>query len=247
MPSAFWTPEEFMAVMISREVRDREATAVGTLSPIPTAGVMLARERHAAHGTFFIYKSDYQRDAWWPFRHGSKEFYDFAQSGRLDLFFVSAAQIDQYGNINLNVIGDPTQPKVRLPGGAGTPMLWAMVRRVIVFKTDHTPRAFVPHVDFITCPGSPPPGIRPRGGLDKIVTPLAVLHLDRDRRQLALESVTPGHTIAEVQAHTGFALLLPDHVPETPAPTAEELTTLRTTVRHHLAHLYPHFVANAFS
>jgi glutaconate CoA-transferase subunit B len=246
MSPAAYTPEEFMAVVISREVRDGETTAVGTLSPIPTAGVMLARERHAAHGTFFIYKSDYQRDAWWPFRHGSKEFYDFAQSGRLDLFFVSAAQIDQYGNINLNVIGDPSQPTVRLPGGAGTPMLWAMVRRVIVFKTDHTPRAFVPHVDFITCPGSPPPGIKPRGGLYKVVTPLAVLRLNPDQRRLELESITPGYTVDAVQAHTGFALLLPDHVPATPAPTSEELTTLRTTVRHHLEHLYPQFIANRF-
>jgi glutaconate CoA-transferase subunit B len=246
MPSLSWTPEELMAVVISHAVRDGETTAVGTLSPIATAGVMLAREMYAARGTFFIYKSDYQRDVWWPFRHGSKEFYDFAQSGRLDLFFVSAAQIDQYGNINLNVIGDQAHPQVRLPGGAATPMLWAMVRRVIVVKTEHTPRAFVPRVDFITCPGCPPPGARSRGGLSKIITPLAVLRLNRDRRQLDLESVTPGHSIDEVQAQTGFVLPQPERVLETPAPTAAELMTLRTTVRHHLEHLYPHFTASAF-
>ena len=246
MNSTTYTPEEFMAVVIFREVRDGETTAVGTLSPIPTAAVMLARERHAAHGTFFIYKSDYQRDAWWPFRHGSKEFYDFAQSGRLDLFFVSAAQIDQYGNINLNVIGDPSRPKVRLPGGAGTPMLWAMVRRVIVFKTEHTPRTFVPHVDFITCPGSPPPGVKSRGGLYKVISPLAVLRFNPDRRRLELESITPGYSVDEVQAHTGFTLLLPHHIPATPAPTSEELTTLRTAVRHQLEHLYPKFINRAF-
>jgi glutaconate CoA-transferase, subunit B len=246
MNAARYTPEELLAVVISRQVRDGETTAVGTLSPIPTAGVMLARERHAGHGTFFIYKSNYQRDAWWPFRHGSKEFYDFAQRGRLDLFFVSAAQIDQYGNINLNVIGDPTHPQVRLPGGAGTPMLWAMVRRVIVFKTDHTPRAFVPHVDFITCPGSPPGGARGRGGLDKIVTPLAVLRMNHGRQQLELESVSPGSSVAAVQANTGFSLLLSEPVVDTPAPTLDELTTLRTTVRQHLAQLYPQFAASAF-
>jgi glutaconate CoA-transferase subunit B len=227
-------------------VRDRETTAVGTLSPIPTAGVMLARERHAAHGTFFIYKSDYRRDAWWPFRHGSKEFYDFAQRGRLDLFFVSAAQIDQYGNINLNVIGDPAHPKVRLPGGAGTPMLWAMVRRVIVFKTDHTPRAFVPRVDFITCPGSPPHGVKARGGLYKIVTPLAVLRMNHARQQLELESVLPGSSVDAVQANTGFPLPPSEPMLETPAPTLDELTTLRTTVRRHLEQLYPQFAASAF-
>jgi glutaconate CoA-transferase, subunit B len=246
METPAYTPEELMAVVISRQVRDGETIAVGTLSPIPAAGVLLARERHAARGTYLLYKSDYQRDAWWPFRHGSKEFYDFAQRGRLDMFFVSAAQIDQYGNINLNVIGDPAQPNVRLPGGAGTPMLWAMVRRVIVFKTDHSPRAFVPRVDFITCPGSPPPGVRVRGGLYKVITPLVVLRMNYVQQRLELESISPGSSLATVQANTGFALPLAEPALETPAPTADELTTLRTTVRRHLECIYPQFAATAF-
>jgi glutaconate CoA-transferase, subunit B len=241
-----YTPEELMAVVIAREVRAGETTAVGTLSPIPTAGVLLARERHAAQGTYLFYKSEYQRDVWWPFRHGSKEFYDFAQRGRLDLFFVSAAQIDQYGNINLNLIGDPGHPQVRLPGGAGTPMLWAMVRRVIVFKSDHSPRVFVPRVDFITCPGSPPPSVKSRGGLYKIVTPQAVLRMNHVQQRLELESFSPGHSIDAVQANTGFPLFLSDPVLQTPAPTFDELTTLRTTVRRHLEHIYPQFAAMAF-
>ncbi|HSF29504.1 MAG TPA: CoA-transferase [Candidatus Tectomicrobia bacterium] len=245
MHTASYTPEELMAVVISREVRDGETVAVGTLSPIPAAGVLLARERHAARGTYLFYKSDYQRDAWWPFRHGSMEFYEFAQRGRLDMFFVSAAQIDQYGNINLNVIGDPAQPRVRLPGGAGTPMLWAMVRRVIVFKTDHSPRAFVPQVDFITCPGSHPPGVSVRGGLYKVVTPLAVLCMNRAQQRLALESISPGSNLAAVQANTGFALPLAEPILETPAPSPDELTILRSTVRRHLERIYPHFAASA--
>ena len=241
-----YTPEELMAVVISREVRDGETTAVGTLSPIPTAGALLARERQAPQGTYLFYKSEYQRDRWWPFRHGSKEFYDFAQRGRLDLFFVSAAQIDRYGNINLNVIGDPAHPQVRLPGGAATPMLWAMVRRVIVFKADHSPRAFVPRVDFITCPGSPPPSGKARGGLYKVVTPLAVLRMNHARQRLELESFSPGSSVESVQDHTGFPLPLAGPVLQTPAPTTDELTILRTTVRRHLEHIYPQFAASAF-
>lgn len=243
MSATAYTPEELMAIVLSREVRDGETTAVGTLSPIPTAGVLLARERHATHGTVFFYKSDYQREVWWPFRHGSKEFYDFAQQGRLDLFFVSAAQIDQFGNMNLNVIGSPTQPTVRLPGGAGTPMLWAMVRRIIVFKTEHSLRAFVPRVDFITCPGLPPTGTKRAGGLSKIVTPMAVLRWNREQQRMELESVTPGYTATEVQAQTGFQLVLPAHVTQTPPPTDEELQRLRTTVHQHLSHIYPQFAA----
>jgi glutaconate CoA-transferase, subunit B len=245
MSAAPYTSEELMAVLMAREVRDRETTAVGTLSPVPAAGVLLARARHASHGAFLLYKSDYQRDAWWPFRHGSKEFYDFAQRGRLDLFFVSAAQIDPYGNINLNLIGDLAHPSVRLPGGAGTPMLWAMVRRVIVFKTDHSPRAFVPRVDFITCPGSPPPGTKSRGGLDKIITPLAVFGFNRDCQRLELVAVTPGHSLEEVQTHTTFPLTIRQPLVKIPTPSADELSLLRTTVRRHLEQIYPQFVQNA--
>jgi glutaconate CoA-transferase, subunit B len=245
MSAAPYTSEELMAVLMAREVRDRETTAVGTLSPVPAAGVLLARARHASHGAFLLYKSDYQRDAWWPFRHGSKEFYDFAQRGRLDLFFVSAAQIDPYGNINLNLIGDLAHPSVRLPGGAGTPMLWAMVRRVIVFKTDHSPRAFVPRVDFITCPGSSPPGTKSRGGLDKIITPLAVFGFNRDCQRLELVAVTPGHSLEEVQTHTAFPLTIRQPLVKIPTPSADELSLLRTTVRRHLEQIYPQFVQNA--
>jgi glutaconate CoA-transferase subunit B len=117
---------------------------------------------------------------------------------------------------------------------------------VIVFKTDHSPRAFVPRVDFITCPGSPPPGVRVRGGLYKVITPLVVLRMNYVQQRLELESISPGSSLATVQANTGFALPLAEPVLETPAPTADELTTLRTTVRRHLECIYPQFAATAF-
>ena len=38
------------------------------------------------------------------------------QPGRIDVGFLSAAQIDKFGNINTTVIGDYAAPKTRLPG-----------------------------------------------------------------------------------------------------------------------------------
>ncbi len=104
-----------MAAVIACEVRDGETVAVGTLSPIPAAGVLLARARHAPRAAVIIIN----HEDYWPFHNGSKEFYDFAQRGKLDLFFLSGGQIDQFGNLNLIAIGDHDHPAIRLPGGAG--------------------------------------------------------------------------------------------------------------------------------
>jgi glutaconate CoA-transferase subunit B len=47
---------------------------------------------------------------------------------------------------------------------------------------------------------------------------------------MRLKSVHPGHTVDEVINATGFELVIPDEVPETPLPTDEELSILRTRV-----------------
>src|SRR4030081_1790567 len=41
------------------------------------------------------------------------------QRGYVDVGFMGAAQIDQYGNLNSSFIGDPAKPKTRLPGTGG--------------------------------------------------------------------------------------------------------------------------------
>ena len=43
------------------------------------------------------------------------------QSGRIDVGFLGAAQIDSHGNLNSTVIGDYDRPRVRLPGAGGAP------------------------------------------------------------------------------------------------------------------------------
>ena len=231
-----------MACAIAREVRDGETVAVGTLAPVPASGVLLAHFTHAPRATVVILNHpDY-----WPFRGGSKEFYDFAQRGRFDLFFLSGGQLDRHGNLNLIAVGDPARPTVRLPGGAGAAMLYYLPRRVIVFRTEHSPRIFVERVDVVTSPGSTPPDVVRPGGPWKTVTPLCVFRFDPGRRALVVESVHPGVTREALQARTGFALEYDPAAGTTPAPTAEELGVLRTRVREAVARTYPRFAAAAF-
>ena len=73
-------------------------------------------------------------------------------SGRFDVSFDSAPQIDQYGNLNITAIGEYKRPKVRLVGCLAQPDHFAFVKRPIIV-TDLKKRTFVEKVDFITSVG----------------------------------------------------------------------------------------------
>lgn len=237
--AAGYTSAELMAAAIAREVRDGETVGVGTLAPLPAAGVLLARFTHAPGATVLIINHpDY-----WPFRGGSKEFYDFAQRGGLDLFFLSGGQIDRQGNLNLIAVGDPRRPRVRLPGGAGGAMLALAARRVVVFRAEHSPRVFVERVDVVSSPGPAAPGAPRPDRPWKVITPRCVFRYDRARARLVVESLHPGVTREALQAETGFALEVDPGAGVTPAPTEAELAILRTRVREAVAGAYPEWAA----
>jgi glutaconate CoA-transferase subunit B len=232
-----------MAVAISREVRDGETTAVGTLAPVAAAGVLAAHLSHARHGRILIFN----HEDYWPFRRGSKEFYDYAQRGKFDLFFLSGGQIDQYGNLNLISVGDHRHPTIRFPGGAGSAMLYYLPRRVILFRTAHTPRIFVDRVDTVASPGSTPPDVGRPGGPWKAITPLCTFRFDRQAGRLVVETVHAGVPVDDLRRRTGFPIELDPAPAITPPPTAAELALLRGPVRESLAKTYPRFADTALS
>ena len=229
---------EVMAVAIARRLRDGETIAVGSVSPIPASACLLAKRSHAPSARLILLGSR----AHFPFNGGVQEFYNFAVRGRLDVFFASGAQIDQHGNFNLSVIGEYDKPKVRLPGGRANGILAFVARRLILFRTEHSRRVFVPKVDFVTAPGTSPEGVYRLGGLHAVVTDLCVFEFDRGRGRLELGSVHPGVSLADVEAKTGFPLHAPTPVPATAIPTDTELALLRGPVREELQVFYPEFV-----
>lgn len=232
------TAAEVMAGVIAREVRDGEMVAVGSVSPIPASACLLARRTHAPRARLILLGNPDR----FPFNGGMQEFYNFALRGKIDLFFASGAQIDQHGSFNLSAIGDPARPRVRLPGGRAQGVLPYVVGRLILFRTDHGRRVFVPRVDFVTAPGTPPENVYHRGGLTMVVTDLAVLRFHRERKRLELASAHPGVPLEAVEERTGFPLHAPTPVPVTAPPSDEELLLLRGAVREELAAFYPEFV-----
>jgi glutaconate CoA-transferase subunit B len=154
------------------------------------------------------------------------------QPGRVDVGFLSGAQLDRYGNINSTVIGDYAKPKVRLPGAGGAPEIAASCREVVVMLRQ-TPRAFVERVDFVSSMGyGRGPGDRERLGLRgagprTVVTDLGILRPDPATCELTLVALQPGATVEQARDATGWDLGVADEVEELEPPTGEELAVLR--------------------
>lgn len=224
---------------IARLLKDGECAATGTLSPIPAAGCFLAKYTHAPEMELLVYGDPENR-----LSEGFHELFGLAQQGRIDVFFLSGIQIDPQGSVNLSVLGDYRRPAVRLPGGAGSSMLYAMSGRTILFANSHTRKLFVPKADFVNATGFDNTGITPwrRGRLSHIVTPLCVMVFDPGRRQIILDYVFPGVGIDQVVENTGFDLAVADRNIPTVDPLDEAcLTILRGPVQAKMRQVYPLF------
>jgi glutaconate CoA-transferase subunit B len=162
---------------------------------------------------------------------GSAEVLLLLQRGYVDVGFMGGAQIDQYGNLNSSFIGDPANPKTRLPGTGGGNDISSLAQMIVAMR--HEKRRFVEKVDFITSPG----WIRgdetrrdsglPAGGMHRVVTDLAVFGFDEKTRRMKVLALNPGVTRDEVQDNTGFGLVFDDDLGTTAPPSSHELAVLR--------------------
>jgi glutaconate CoA-transferase subunit B len=239
--------EELLADTLCRLIGDVRHVAVGASSPIPATAALLARERANLNGhPGRPYVSLLGSRAHTFFTDGSRELFDCAGQGRIDVFFLSGGQIDGEGNINLVSVGDYEHPKARFPGSFGSAYLYYVVPKVILFRVEHSRRTLVSKVDFISAPGGSPDNTFRPGGPIALITNRCLFDFDREQRRFRLASVHPGHSVEEVLEHTGFEFDRPEQVPVTPTPSAETLRLMRQTVAPMLAEVYPRFAKNVF-
>lgn len=234
--------EELLIATIAPMLEGLDHVAVGASSPIPGAAALLARRLSGGRLRVSVLGSRRNN----PFTDGGRELFDCAAQGRIDAFFLGGAQIDGSANINLVGIGDYPRSKVRFPGSFGSAYLYMLVPRVILFREEHSPRVFVPKVDFISACGVSPPGVYRPGGPYALVTNLCVMSFDRTGKRFRLESVHPGHSAEEVRAETGFDFDCPIRVPVTPEPDAATLHLIRGEIAAEIAEVYPGFAARVF-
>jgi len=214
--------------------------AVGASSPIPAAGAMLLRARNARDGKPPVKISILGSQEHNFFTNGAVEVFDCAAQGRIDAFFLGGGQIDGAGNINLVGTGKYPKTDVRWPGSFGSAYLYHLVPRVILFREEHSPRVFVPKVDFVSAAATTPE-VKRRGGPYALLTNMALFDFDRTRGGFALRSVHPGFSPSDIRSHTGFDYVEPEKIPATPLPDAETLSLLRGRIMDELAETYPAF------
>lgn len=248
-----YTIDELMCALMAREIRDTDWVNHGAVVPLAGAALMLAKKTHAPNVDFFYLGTVFNsitpsevnlsemmvnpRLAYSTSRAliSHADILNWTIRGGCDLQFLRPLQIDQYGSVNVSVVGDPKAPKYRFHGIAVADVM-VTCARPILYTTDHDRRTFCERLPFRTGLGhtdgdSWRRNLRaPGGGPYRVFTPLAVFDFETPDGRARLRAVTPGVTPDEVAEATGFELVIPHAVDESAPPTDEELTVLRTIV-----------------
>jgi len=240
-----FTADEMMTIAASRALASRDVCFVGIGAP--SAACNVARLTHAPDITL-IYESGTIGTApdVLPLSIGDGELCETAvatvavpemfrywlQGGRITIGFLGAAQLDKFGNINTTVIGDYNNPKTRLPGGGGAPEIASSCGEIYITMKQNL-RGMVEKIDFFTSFGHGDGGnAREKIGITTkgptlLVTDLAVWKPDPETKEFTVVSLHPGVTREQVQETCGWTVKYADHLETTPAPTQDELKTLR--------------------
>lgn len=245
-----YTIDELMVATLARQFTSEDIILNGTLSFIPVAAVLLARQTHAPGLTWVagavgvdaepgsIVGNTLDPTMWKNcvmYLPQLEDMWSYVHRGILETFCIRGAQIDRYGNVNNSVIGDYHKPKVRLPGSAGMGDMGSLDKRIFIWSTTHNPRTFVKEVDFRACVGWLDGGdSRARLGLKNgpeiVITDLCVMDFEPASKRMRLKSLHHGVSVEDVQAQTGFELVIPDTVSETPPPSDQQVRLLRKVI-----------------
>jgi len=249
-----------MVCAAAREIKDSEVVFVGMR--LPLIAFVVAKQTHAprAVGLFEngVIRTTPARELIYtmadpPNILGATQCLDMLgvmsllQSGRVDLGFLGAAEVDRFGNLNSTLVQQPSaaahrpsqtndgtpsvESRLRLPGSGGACDIASLAKRFVVLL-EHSKRRLPERVSYITSPGNGDgDGWRgkqglPRGGPAAVITTKCVLRFVEDG-EAYLASVHPGVGVDDVLANTGWKLRVAGDVSETRTPSELELRSIR--------------------
>jgi glutaconate CoA-transferase, subunit B len=200
------TPAAQLALAGARELSSDDACFVGIGIPSDTA--VLAKHTHAPDMSLIFESGVIGSDPVTPpLSTGSPSVAEGAlmitdgltvfgelQAGRIDVGLLSAAQVDQRGNLNSTTIGPYSSPKLRMVGSGGAHDIACLVGRLIILM-QHDPRRFVEKVDFVTSPGTDAEArkkLKLGGGPSALVTERARFSFETGLAQLSV--IMPGYS-----------------------------------------------------
>ena len=165
-------------------------------------------------------------EGWMPFR----SVFDLLWNGKRHVVMI-ASQIDRYGNHNFACIGDHAKPKAQLLGMRGAPGN-TINHATSYWVPNHSAKVFVESVDVVSGLGYD--RARQLGEASsrhhevrRVISNLGVFDFQTPDHRMRLVSVHPGTRVDDVIAATGFELVIDGDVPETRAPSDEELAIIR--------------------
>ncbi len=238
-----FTLGELMVAAAAREIQDGEVTFVGMR--LPLIAFVVAKKCHAptAIGLFEngVIRTTPSKELIYtmadpPNILGATQCLDMLgvmsllQSGKVDLGFLGAAEVDRFGNLNSTEV-QGAKGKVRLPGSGGACDIASLSHRFVAM-IEHSKHRLPERVTYMTSPGNGDgPRWRrraglPRGGPSAVITTKAVLRFGEDG-EAYLATHHPGVSVDDVVANTGWKLRVAPDVSQTKSPSAEELKAIR--------------------
>jgi len=168
-------------------------------------------------------------ESWMPYR----TVFDVVWSGRRHVM-MGASQIDRFGNQNIACIGPFEKPKSQLLGMRGAPGN-TINHPTSYWIPNHSPKSFVAKVDVVSGIGYDRAATLGAAAsrfhhIHRVISNLGVFDFDTPNHAMRLASVHPGVAIDDVVKNTGFELVIPHNVPQTRAPSGEELRLIREVI-----------------
>ncbi|MFD5861223.1 CoA-transferase subunit beta [Streptomyces chartreusis] len=223
------TRAEYCVIACAEAWRDAGEVLASPMGLIPSVGARLARLTFSpdlllTDGEALLVTPDGTVEGWLPYRRHLA----LVTEGRRHVM-MGASQIDRYGNQNISCIGDWERPKRQLLGVRGAPVN-TLNNPTSYWIPRHSRRVFVEKVDMVCGVGYDHAAGARYHRIPRVVSDLGVFDFATPDRSMRLASLHPGVTVEQVREATSFELAVPDDVPRTRPPTAEELRLIREVI-----------------
>ncbi|MHC3468695.1 CoA-transferase subunit beta [Streptomyces sp. 7R007] len=217
---------EYCVIACAEAWRGDGEVLASPMGLIPALGARLARLTFSpdlllTDGEATLVRPDGTPEGWLPYR----QHLTFVTGGRRHVM-MGASQIDRYGNQNISCIGDWERPTRQLLGVRGAPVN-TLNNPTSYWVPRHSRRVFVERVDLVCGVGYDHADGARFHRIPRVVSDLGVFDFATPDHTMRLASLHPGVTVEQVAEATSFPLVVPEEVPSTREPSAEELRLIR--------------------
>lgn len=242
-----YTPSELMAVAGAREIKNHQVVAVGL--GLPVVASFLAKMTHAPNMTILFELGVIDPEpihcgvgladprVWYRAKVLSS-FVDILGTvlhrGLVDVGFLGGLEVDEFGNLNTSLVGDPRGKFRHMVGSGGANDIASSAQKTIIIMR-HEARKLKQTISFITSPGYITGGDSRKeaalfGGPSRVITDKAIFGFHPETKKMMLISIHPGNSVEEVVNTMGFVPVIPENVPFTAPPTRDQVNLIREQI-----------------